>query len=117
MSDGGSKQDSKLKEYKAKIRLLREELRIRDEQISAISSSSQGHKGQGDGSSSEDVGMLRAQLEMAEMKLREQDQMLEQRGEDIKRLEITVAETDSELSKARIALSKELSWLLEESAQ
>ncbi|QDZ23199.1 hypothetical protein HOP50_09g57380 [Chloropicon primus] len=106
--------ESKLREYKSKIKLLKEELRIRDEQISSISvEKSQGHQGE----NGEESSLLRAQLDMAELKLREQDRVLEQKNEDIKRLEITVAETDSELTKARIALSKELSWLLEENAQ
>lgn len=107
--------DSKLKEYKSKIKLLKEELKIRDEQISSIQQKE--NKAPGPSSDMGEDSLLRAQLEMAELKLREQDHLLSQKNEEIKKLEITVAETDSELTKARIALSKELSWLLEENAQ
>ena len=106
--------DSKLKEYKSKIKVLKEELKIREDQISIIRDEKENKPG--GNAAFEDDSILRAQLEIAEMKLREQDHLLEQKNQEIKKLEITVAETDSELTKARIALSKELSWLLEESA-
>ena len=106
--------DSKLKEYKSKIKVLKEELKIRKDQISIIRDEKENKPG--GNAAFEDDSILRAQLEIAEMKLREQDHLLEQKNQEIKKLEITVAETDSELTKARIALSKELSWLLEESA-
>ena len=57
-----------------------------------------------------------ARLHAAEARLREQDDLLAKKNQEIQKLEVTVAETDSELTKARIALSKELSWLLEENA-
>ena len=54
--------------------------------------------------------------EATQARLREQDDLLAKKNQEIQKLEVTVAETDSELTKARIALSKELSWLLEENA-
>lgn len=109
------KSAAKIRDYKGKLRLLREELRIRDEQIAALGAANGAGRG-GDGGGKVDEA-LRARLEVAEQKLRDQNAALARKEEDIKRLEVTVAETDSELTKARIALSKELSWLLEETAQ
>ena len=109
------KSAAKIRDYKGKLRLLREELRIRDEQIAALGAANGAGRGSDGGGKVDEA--LRARLEVAEQKLRDQNAALARKEEDIKRLEVTVAETDSELTKARIALSKELSWLLEETAQ
>ena len=97
---------------------MKEELKIRDSQITQISEQKENNPNPNvfQVASAEEDSILRAQLEIAEMKLKEQDQLLERKNQEIKKLEVTVAETDSELTKARIALSKELSWILEESA-
>ena len=96
--------------------MLKEELKIRESQLSSLAREQKENIAVQRVGQEED-SVLKAQLEIAEMKLREQDNLLQQKTQEIKKLEVTVAETDSELTKARIALSKELSWLLEESAQ
>ena len=132
--------DQKLGQYRSKVRELREEIRRRDAAAAKESRGKGRSRGRG-GADDPDAGSsgghaadvaganggangvvsaadadVVARLHAAEARLREQDDLLAKKNQEIQKLEVTVAETDSELTKARIALSKELSWLLEENA-